>query len=175
FRLRPGPGVEWYDVDYPDVIALREQFYPPDASYRLMPASLTELHWLTAVPTDRPALVIAEGVVMYLTEESGIALLRHIVERFPSGELQFDVLNRRAMRTQVFNRVLRRAGARWQWAVDGPDDILRTVPGVRLLSGISAFDAEGFRVAPRPYRVMARVLSLVPALKRMEQFHRYAF
>ena len=23
FRLDPGPGVRWYDVDYPDVIALR--------------------------------------------------------------------------------------------------------------------------------------------------------
>ena len=28
FRLDPGPGVEWYDVDYPAVIALREKVYP---------------------------------------------------------------------------------------------------------------------------------------------------
>ena len=28
FRLDPGPGVEWYDVDYPAVIALREKLFP---------------------------------------------------------------------------------------------------------------------------------------------------
>ena len=28
FRLDPGPDVEWYDIDYPDVIALRTQLYP---------------------------------------------------------------------------------------------------------------------------------------------------
>ena len=28
FRLDPGPGVQWYDVDYPAVIALREKVFP---------------------------------------------------------------------------------------------------------------------------------------------------
>lgn len=174
-RLRPGPGVDWYDVDYPNVIALREQFYPPGASYRLMSASVTELDWLSAVPADRPVLVLGEGLTMYLTKESGLALLRRVVERFPSGELQFDVFNRLGIRTQILNTPVRRAGARMHWGVDGPDEILRDVPGVRLLVAMSVFDAEGFRDVPRRYRVMARVMSLVPALKNMAQFHRYAF
>src|ERR1700733_5521205 len=29
FRLRPGAEVQWYDVDYPEVAALRTQLYPP--------------------------------------------------------------------------------------------------------------------------------------------------
>ncbi|HUL99495.1 MAG TPA: class I SAM-dependent methyltransferase [Mycobacterium sp.] len=174
-RLHPGPGVDWYDVDYPDVIALREQFYPPDGSYRLTPASVTELDWLSAVPADRPVLVLGEGLTMYLTEECGPALLRRLVERFPSGELQFDAFNRLAIRTQVLNTPVRRAGARLHWGIDGPDEVLRDVPGVRLLAAISVFDAETFRDVPRRYRVMARVMSLVPAWKNMEQFHRYAF
>src|ERR1700686_3621988 len=68
FRERPGPGVEWYDVDYPEVIALRERFYPPNASYRLVGASVTELDWLSAIPAHRPVLMVAEGLTMYLTE-----------------------------------------------------------------------------------------------------------
>ena len=27
YRIDPGPNVRWYDIDYPDVIALREQLY----------------------------------------------------------------------------------------------------------------------------------------------------
>jgi methyltransferase (TIGR00027 family) len=175
FRVRPGPGVEWYDVDYPDVIALRERFYPPDAGYRLIPASVTELDWLSAVSADRPVLLIAEGLTMYLTEDSGLALLRRVVERFPSGELQFDVFNRSGIRIQVVNTVVRRAGARLHWGVDGPDEILRNVPGVRLLAAIPFFDSEVYLEVPWSYRAMARMMSLLPALKMMAQFHRYAF
>ena len=29
YRLDPGPGIEWYDVDYPSIIELRDQIYPP--------------------------------------------------------------------------------------------------------------------------------------------------
>ena len=28
FRVDPAPNVDWYDIDFPDVIALRERFYP---------------------------------------------------------------------------------------------------------------------------------------------------
>jgi O-methyltransferase involved in polyketide biosynthesis len=174
-RLRPGPGVEWYDVDYPEVIALRERFYPPGASYRLLPASVTELDWLSVISADRPALLLGEGLTMYLTEESGLALLRRVVERFPSGELQFDVFNRFAIRVQQINTVVRRAGARLHWGIDGPADIVRNVPGTRLLAAMSVFDDDVFRRLPRRYRVMARLMSVVPALKNMQQFHRYVF
>lgn len=174
-RLQPGPDIDWYDVDYPEVIALREQFYPPGASYRLMGVSVTDLDWLSAVPADRPVLLLGEGLTMYLTRESGLALLRRVVERFPSGELQFDVFNRLGIRLQALNTVVRRAGARLHWGIDGPDEILSEVPGLRLLMAMSVFDADGFRDVPRRYRAMARVMSAVPALKNIAQFHRYAF
>jgi methyltransferase (TIGR00027 family) len=175
FRVRPGPGVEWYDVDYPEVIALRERFYPPDASYRLVGVSVTELDWLSAIPAHRPVLMVAEGLTMYLTEDCGLALLRRVVERFGSGELQFDVFNRLGIRTQKINTVVRRAGARLYWGIDGPGDILRDVPGVRLLAAMSVFDDPVFSRLPRSYRVMARLMSIVPSLRMMAQYHRYAF
>jgi O-methyltransferase involved in polyketide biosynthesis len=85
FRLNPGPEVEWYDVDYPNVIALFEQIYPHRKHHHLVPASVTDPAWLQAIPPDRPVLMIAEGLVMYLTEHDGVALLRRIVDRFPQA------------------------------------------------------------------------------------------
>ena len=71
FRLQPGPNVIWYDVDFPEVISLREQFYPPVDRYRLVPAWVTDPTWLSTVPADRPMLMIAEGLTMYLTKDDG--------------------------------------------------------------------------------------------------------
>ena len=42
FRLDPGPGVEWYDVDYPDVADLREKLYPTRDHYHVIAASVTD-------------------------------------------------------------------------------------------------------------------------------------
>src|SRR5262245_40409848 len=87
YRIDPGPQVRWFDVDYPDVIALREQLYPERAGYRRIGSSVTDLAWLDAIPGDTPVLVVAEGLVMYLHEEAGTAVFRRITEQFPSGQL----------------------------------------------------------------------------------------
>jgi O-methyltransferase involved in polyketide biosynthesis len=174
-RLQPRPGVIWYDVDYPDVIALRARFYAPDANYKLVPASVTDTEWLPAIPADRPVLMVAEGLTMYLGKDDGLALLRAIVARFPSGELQFDVFNRVGLAAENRNGVVRRSDSALHWAVDGPDDILSAVPGTRLIAAMPASEAETFKFVPRRYRIASRMMSLVPALKMMAQFHRYAF
>jgi O-methyltransferase involved in polyketide biosynthesis len=61
YRLNPGPGARWYDIDYPDVIALREQVYPGRANYQLLSASVTDPSWLAEIPADRPALFLGEA------------------------------------------------------------------------------------------------------------------
>ncbi|TFV56301.1 class I SAM-dependent methyltransferase [Mycobacterium sp. PS03-16] len=175
FRVTPGPGVQWFDVDYPEVVALRSRFYPARPQLHTVGASVTEPGWLSEVPADRPTLVLGEGLTMYLTEADGLALLRRLVTRFSSGELQFDAFNRLGIRTQWTNTVVRRAGATLHWGIDGPADILHAVPGTRLLAWVPVFDSDSFRVLPAGYRMMAAAMNRLPGLRTMAQFHRYAF
>lgn len=176
FRLDPGPGVEWYDVDLPDVIALRERFYPPREHYHLVSASVTDPSWLGTIPADRPALLLAEGLSMYLADSDGIALLRRVVEHFPAGELQLDFWSPFGRSVQQKNNtVVRWSGSTLGWAVKGPDDIRESVPGVRLLMAISLFDAETAQRLPKGLRRVARMASRTPVLRKIVQLHRYAF
>jgi O-methyltransferase involved in polyketide biosynthesis len=174
-RIDPGPDVEWYDVDYPTVSALRAQLFPSHPHYHVVAASVTEPDYLADIPKDRPTLMIGEGLTMYLQRDDGIALLRRIVDRFPSGELQFDAFNRFGIKAQWSNRVVTRAGATLHWGIDGPDEILEAVPGTRLLAWMSVFDSEAFRAIGGGYRLMGKVMSTVPVLRYMAQYHRYAF
>jgi methyltransferase (TIGR00027 family) len=175
YRLDPGPGVRWYDIDYPEVIALRERVYPGRMNYRMLPASVTDPSWLAGIPADRPALFLGEGLTMYLTKGDGLALLRRVVERFASGELQFDAFNTCAIRTQVINGAVRRSGSKLHWAIDGPADIVDFVPGVRLLTCESVFHSDTFEMVSPAARWVGRAMAAVPALRTMEQYHRYAF
>jgi O-methyltransferase involved in polyketide biosynthesis len=175
FRLDPGPGVGWYDVDYPEVATLRRQLYPEREHYHVVSASVTDAAWLAEIPGDRPALMIAEGLMMYLEQQDGLRLLRGIVEHFPAGELQFDAFNSLGIKSQWTNAVVRRAGATLHWAINGPADIVSAIPGVRLLSWVSPFDSDTFKRVPAAYQIMAKVMSLLPAARYMAQYHRYAF
>ncbi|MEU7633679.1 class I SAM-dependent methyltransferase [Nocardia sp. NPDC049220] len=175
FRLNPGPGVEWYDVDYPDVATLRERLYPRREHYHVVSASVTDPGWLAGIPDDRPALIVGEGLTMYLTDAEGIALLRRVVEHCATGELQFDAFNSLGIKSQWSNAVVRRSGSRLHWAINGPDDIVAAVPGLQLVDRVSPFDSDTFAQAPGVYRVLGKVMSLVPSLRYMAQYHRYTF
>jgi O-methyltransferase involved in polyketide biosynthesis len=175
FRLDPGPGVQWYDLDYPEVIALRQKVFPSRAHYHLVPTSATDPSWLDQIPADRPVLLLAEGISMYLTEPDGLALLRRVVDRFGSGELQIDFYNRLAIKSQKTHTLVRRTGSALYWAVDSPQDILSRVPEARLLIAVTLFGASTFPRASTGFRVAGRLARVVPPLRTALQYHRYAF
>jgi O-methyltransferase involved in polyketide biosynthesis len=175
FRIDPGPNVEWFDVDYPDVAALREQLLPARAHNHVVAASVADPPYLADIAADRPTLMLAEGLTMYLTRDDGISLLRRVVDRFPSGELQFDAFSRFGIRSQWTNSVVRRAGARLDWGINGPDEITEAVPGTRLLAWVSPFDTAEFKQIHAAYRAMSWVMTRSSAFRYIAQYHRYAF
>ncbi|WP_304116278.1 class I SAM-dependent methyltransferase [Mycolicibacterium bacteremicum] len=175
-RIRPGPGVEWFDIDYPEVCALRRRLLPVgEANHHEIGASVTDPGWFADIPTGAPLLAIGEGLTMYLTERDGVDLLNRAVGHAAHGELQFDCFNSLGIKAQWTNTVVRRSGATLHWGIDDPADILAAVPGTRLLTRVGAFEAPGFDRVPVAYRVLARAMSTVPALRYMASYHRYAF
>ncbi|MDX2698189.1 class I SAM-dependent methyltransferase [Streptomyces ipomoeae] len=181
-RLAPGPGVRWYDLDQPDVIDVRERLYPARPGHETLAASVTDPDWPARVPTDRPVLVVAEGLTMYLTAEEGPNMLRTLIAHFPHGELLFDTYSRFAVRSTRSLTLFRKTGARLAWGVDDPRELERRIPGLRLIEADSAYaTAAGadLRHLPRTMRLRMRfdteVLSRLPVLGRIGRISRYAF
>lgn len=176
FRVAPGPDVQWYDIDYPEVAELRGRLLPAGGEgYHVVAASVTDPAWLRDIPVGSPVLAIGEGLTMYLTEADGIDLLNRVVSHCGTGELQFDAFNSLGIRSQWSNSVVRRSGATLHWAINGPDDIISAVPGTRLLAWVSPFDTEAFDLVRPAYRVLANVMSRLSVLRYMAQYHRYSF
>jgi O-methyltransferase involved in polyketide biosynthesis len=137
YRIDPGPKVRWFDVDFPDVIALREQLYPERAGYRQIGSSVTDLAWLDEIPGDTPVLVVAEGLVMYLHEKDGTALFKRITEQFPSGEIAFDGYSKAMVRLVSRFATVRGAKVELVWGIDDPHDIEKQVPKLRLVENVA--------------------------------------
>lgn len=174
-RMDPPATVRWFDVDYPEVIDLRRRIFPERESYTMIGSSVTEPGWVDELPADRPLLVIAEGLVYYLTEADGRRLVERLTGRAPSGELVMDALSRLGVRLQRFNKPVRAAEATVHWGIDDPRELEAWHPGLRCVTAISAFRMPGRERLTAPSRATFRLFSLIPAFDRTARFLRYGW
>lgn len=175
YRLDPGPGVRWFDVDYPDVIDLRRELYPAREGYEMIGSSVTDPSWLAQVPSDLPVLVVAEGLVMYLKEDEGKGLIQRIVNHFPRGQFVFDGLSRLGIRMQKFNKAIQVAGATVSWGIDSCAELDAIDPRLRCVTSLNTFELDGFEKLAARYRVMVTMAKLFPAMKRVAALYRLEF
>ena len=97
FRVGPPPTVDWYDIDFPNVVALRPQLLRQPANAHNVGADLTDPDWLEDIPTNRPAVMVADGLAAFLTEHDFVSLLNRLARHFPSGELAFNLYTTQAI------------------------------------------------------------------------------
>lgn len=133
WRLDAG-NTTWYDLDMAPVIELRRQFFPDEAHYRTIASSVTDLEWMGAVEAaGKPLLVIAEGLLMYLDEDSVQRLVLGLRDAFPACRLAADVFSRLTARSATRHRSLKSTGAFIGWGIDDPEEMEAWAPGIRLL------------------------------------------
>lgn len=175
-RLAPPANVRWYDVDYPDVIALRERLLPtPGGDYRMVSASVTTDAWLEEVPADRPTVAVAEGLTMYLTEDEGRRLIQRICERFPSGQLLFDCYGTFGIKLQKLVPAVRNAGATLHWGIDDPRALEAWHPGLTCTDDLRSVDMPGLDHLPRSGQLAMMVMAHLPGFKDVGKILRYEF
>ncbi len=173
FRVNPPAGVEWFDVDYPDVIDLRRQLFPERDAYHQIGAPLDDLRWLDEVPRDRPGLLIAEGVLHYLSETEVKALLNAVVTHFPGGQIIFDICNSFIVKSAGAN--VGGTGATYKWGLDDPQDIKRLEPKLELIKEFRPSELVAFSRFPLWWRALYRVQELNLTLRRMERMIVYRY
>lgn len=72
------------------MIATRERLIPADGNAHNIGADVTEADWLNAVPSDRPAVIVADGLLGFLSKDDVVSLLNRLISHFPSGEIAFN-------------------------------------------------------------------------------------
>jgi methyltransferase (TIGR00027 family) len=112
--------VVWYDLDLPEVIEIRKQFFQETTRNHMIASSVLDYKWIEKLPTKN-ILFIAEGLLMYLHEEEVKSLILKLQQKFPGCELVCEVEN-----TFVIN-TLKKERWRKKFQRDhhlGPDAIL---------------------------------------------------
>jgi O-methyltransferase involved in polyketide biosynthesis len=115
---------------------------------------------------------------MYLAGPDVEQLLRRITDRFACGEMAFDALSRLGVRFRKISPAIRRTRAVLGWGLDDPRTLERSVPGLRLVTQLTAadvLDEAAMARFSRTVRLQLRLANTVPALRRLGWILRYRF
>jgi O-methyltransferase involved in polyketide biosynthesis len=162
--------VEWYDLDLPDVIALRRKFIGGEGQrYHLLGGSAFDSAWLDAVSAhrQRPFLFLAEGVLMYFEEAQVKSLVLMLRDHFPGAELVIDAFSPYIVRANNLRMSITKFGARYHWGIWRGQEVESWGNGIRLL------DEWGYFDRPEPRLDHIRWMRHIPLLARVLRIYHY--
>ena len=87
-----------YNLDFPDVIAVRNELLPTGEREENIPCDLNDTAWFSQIDASGGAVFFASGVFYYFLTEQVKALVQGMADAFPGGVLVFDAANRTAVK-----------------------------------------------------------------------------
>ena len=87
-----------YNLDFPDVIAVREQLLPAGEREQNIGCNLNDTAWFEKIDASNGAVFFASGVFYYFLTEEVKVLVQAMAEAFPGGKLVFDAAGKTAVK-----------------------------------------------------------------------------
>lgn len=170
-RIGGRKGV-FYNVDLPEVMALRDKLIPPDERNISVPESMFEDSWAAAIREKHPGgsfLVLVEGVFMYFTEGEVRPVLERIARTLAPGEVLFDACTSFGCKMSSSHDTVKYTNASFKWGLD--DDRLpeRWTGNLTLLDASYYMDKEKKR-----WNWQTRIIAMIPAMAKAFKMLHYS-
>ncbi len=90
-----------YNLDFPEVIAVRNELLPAGEREENVPCDLNDTAWFERIDASGGAVFFAAGVFYYFLKEQVQALVCKMADAFPGGVLVFDAANKKAVKLML--------------------------------------------------------------------------
>ena len=129
--------LKWYDLDLPDVIALRSRFFKETDRRRFIASSFLEDDWLDVIEVGGNVLFMAAGVFYYFDEPEIETFVVRLIGRYPGSEIAFDASSPLGVRV-CNKKVIESSGLGEQshlvWGLKRTDDVASWDPRIRIVN-----------------------------------------
>ena len=131
--LRVGTnGHAWYDVDFPEVISERGKYFSETEEYKMLAGDARDVSWLDNIPESKSAIVVMEGISMYLSPEETKGVLENLGAHFENVSLLMDCYSTLAAKMSKYKNPINDVGVTKVYGIDAP----------KLLTGSLGFVGE---------------------------------
>ena len=140
--LRTGlRDADWYDVDFPEVIRERKRYFSESDHYHMQGADVRDPDWLAAIPKGKSAILVMEGISMYLTTIQLQSLFHDLSSHFGSIILLTDCYTDLAAKMSRYRNPVHEVGVTQVYGLDRPE----------ILNGTGLTFAEEHSMTPPKY------------------------
>ena len=143
--------VTCYDLDLPEVIKIKKQFFEENERYHFISSSVLDHEWMSIVAKHKgPFLFMAEGVFMYLDQEDVQSLILELQSEFPGSELVCEVFNslwlrkplKRLMSYKMQHQLHMGKDATFHFGIRDSNEMEKWHADIQFLDDWSYFDSE---------------------------------
>ena len=90
-----------YNLDLPDVIAVRNQLLPPGERTENLGADMLDTEWFRRIDASQGVVFFGAGVFYYFHTEDLQKLFNAMAEEFPGGRLVMDTCNQKGLKLML--------------------------------------------------------------------------
>ena len=90
-----------YNLDFPDVIRVRDELLPAGEREENIPCDLNDPAWFDKIDASGGVIFFAAGVFYYFLREQVKTLVQRMAGAFPGGALVFDAANQKAVKLML--------------------------------------------------------------------------
>lgn len=119
-----GDCAQWYDIDLPNVIAERKKYYSEDPHYRMIGADVSKTDWLGPLPGADRAVVLLEGVSMYLHPHDVAKLFFALQNKFRKVHILMDAYTVLGAKASKYKNPIHTVGVARVYGIANPCAVL---------------------------------------------------
>ena len=113
----------WYDIDFPEVIWERKKYYGETEQYHMIETDVRKIDWINNLPSNKRAIVIMEGISMYLHINELRRLLAALNQHFINVSILMDCYTEFAARASKYRNPINEVGVNMVYGIDYPGDL----------------------------------------------------
>ena len=125
-------SAQWFDVDFPAVIEERKRYYAETENYRMLSSDIKDEAFLETLPNAERAIVILEGVSMYLTNKELQDIFSKLSKRFSRLSVLVDCYTPFAAKMSKIKNPVNDVGVYSVYGVENPK-VLERDTGLKFL------------------------------------------
>lgn len=113
-------GHMWYDIDFEDVISLRKKHFSSCQYYKMIIGDVRNPRWLNEIPNQCNAIIVFEGISMYLKTDELQAFMCSASQHFQKVSLLMDCYTGRGANATRYKNPINDVGVTVTYAIDDP-------------------------------------------------------
>lgn len=113
-------GHQWYDVDFPEVIGERKRYFSGTENYHMVASDIRNMDWLSQVDPRGGAIIVMEGVSMYLPMPELLEVLKQWKNYFGEVRILMDTYTVFAAKATKYKNPINEVGVTQVYGFDDP-------------------------------------------------------